>query len=193
MNELVLASNNAKKIAEIQKLLPSFRLRSLSEIGFTQEIPEPYNSFEENAFTKADTIHRISQLPVLSDDSGLMVDALDGAPGVLSARYAGEPSNDANNNQKLLAALAGTGNRNARFVCVICLIIDGKVEYFKGVCEGSIVTEPRGDKGFGYDPLFVPAGYDRTMAELSVEEKGQVSHRGKALKALHAYIVANYS
>ncbi len=188
---LVLASNNAKKIKELRDLLPGFELRSLSDMGFAQEIEEPYGTFEQNAAHKAETVHRFCGLPVLSDDSGLCVDALAGAPGVLSARYAGEHGNDGANNAKLLLALEGTENRNARFVCVIALAgTASETLLFRGEWKGRIAHSPAGEQGFGYDPLFIPDGYTESAASLPAAVKKAASHRAKALLLLHSYLAA---
>ena len=191
---LVLASNNAKKIAELRALLPGFELRSLSDIGFHQEIQEPYQTFEENAAHKAEVVHSACGFLTLSDDSGLCVDALAGAPGVYSARYAGEHGNDAANNAKLLGELTGTENRNAHFVCVIALAGKGpETLTFRGEWEGRIAQSLAGEKGFGYDPLFIPTGYTESAASLPAAVKKAQSHRAKALSKLHAYLAQGNS
>ena len=184
--ELILASNNRGKIAEIGALLPGLDLRTMQEIGYSAPIEEPYQTFRENAFTKADTIHRFCGAAVLSDDSGLCVDALGGAPGVLSARYAGADATDGGNNQKLLEALEGVSDRKAHYIAVLCLIIDGQAYYFEGRCDGTIAHAPKGTEGFGYDPLFIPDGYDRTFGEIDASVKSRISHRAKALASLKA-------
>ncbi len=191
---LVLASNNAKKIAELRALLPGFELKSLSDIGFDQEIEEPYHTFEENAAHKAQVVHKACGLPTLSDDSGLCVAALDGAPGVHSARYAGGHGNDAANNARLLQELAGTEDRSAHFVCAIALAGMGpETLTFRGEWEGEIARSPAGERGFGYDPLFIPTGYSESAATLPAEVKKAGSHRAKALAKLHAYLAAGNS
>ncbi|RYD51112.1 MAG: RdgB/HAM1 family non-canonical purine NTP pyrophosphatase [Sphingobacteriales bacterium] len=183
--QLVLASNNAKKIAEIRSLLPDIRLVSLSDIGFTDEIPEPYDTFRQNAAHKAETIHRFCQLPVLADDSGLCVAALDGAPGVYSARYAGTPTDDARNSQKLLAELTGIQNREAFFICTIALTgYREETLFFEGRMAGAIAENASGSGGFGYDPVFIPEGQNQTLADLPPTYKAAHSHRAKALAAL---------
>ena len=188
---LVLASNNAKKIAELQALLPGFDLKSLSDISFHQEIEEPYDTFEKNAAHKAEVVHKACGLPTLSDDSGLCVDALAGAPGVYSARYAGAHGNDGANNTKLLGELAGIKDRKARFVCVIALA--GKAAQtllFRGEWQGTIAFAVAGEAGFGYDPLFIPTGYGKAVATLPAAVKKKESHRARALAQLHAYLAA---
>ena len=191
---LVLASNNTKKIAELRALIPGFELKSLYDIGFDKEIEEPYHTFEENAAHKAEVVYKFCGLPALSDDSGLCVDALAGAPGVYSARYAGEHGNDAANNAKLLQELAGIQNRNGHFVCVIALAgIGDKTITFRGEWEGRIAESLAGEKGFGYDPLFIPAGYSESAAALPAAVKKAQSHRAKALAKLHAYLAEGNS
>jgi XTP/dITP diphosphohydrolase len=183
--QLVLASNNAKKIAEIKSLLPEIKLVSLQDIGFTDEIPEPYNTFRQNAAHKAETIHQFCKFPVLADDSGLCVAALDGAPGVYSARYAGTPTDDARNSQKLLAELNGIQNRDAFFICTIALAgYQNETLFFEGTMAGTIAKEASGTGGFGYDPVFIPEGQTQTLADLPPTYKSAHSHRAKALAAL---------
>lgn len=192
--ELVLASGNAGKLAEIARLLEPLGLviRTQTEFGITP--PEETGlSFIENAILKARHAARLSGLPALADDSGLEVDFLNGAPGIYSARYAGEDGNDAANNHKLLGALEGVpaGQRSARFRCVIALLRhaeDPMPLVATGTWEGRILEAPRGEGGFGYDPLFLPAGLERTAAELGKAEKNRLSHRGQALQALLALL-----
>ncbi len=187
--QLVLASNNAKKIAEIKSLLPDIQLVSLQDIGFTDEIPEPYNTFRQNAAHKAETIYQFCKLPVLADDSGLCVAALEGAPGVYSARYAGTPTDDARNSQKLLAELTGVENRDAFFVCTIALAgYQEETLFFEGTMPGTIAGQPSGMGGFGYDPVFIPEGQTQTLADLPSTYKAAYSHRAKALAALKAFL-----
>ncbi len=184
--ELILASNNRGKIAEIAALLPGLDLRTMQDVGYNAPIEEPYQTFHENAFTKADTIYRFCGKAVLSDDSGLCVDALGGAPGVLSARYAGPDAMDGENNQKLLQAIEQASDRKAHYIAVLCLIIEGQAHYFEGRCDGTIAVAPKGTGGFGYDPLFIPQGYDRTFGEIDASVKSRISHRAKALASLKA-------
>ncbi len=184
MTELVIASNNAGKIREISSMLDGFRILSLAAIGFHGDIEEPYERFEDNAAVKAETIHRFSGKNVLADDSGLCVTSLDGAPGVFSARYAGAPQNEQRNLDKLLHEMKGKRDRSAFYKAVICLIWEGRALFFEGVCHGAIADAPRGDGGFGYDPVFIPAGHEQTFAELSLPVKNKISHRGKALEQL---------
>lgn len=180
--ELLVASNNRKKIAELQQLLPMYQILALKEIGYTDSIEEPFLTFRENAWTKAKTLYEFCGKPVLADDSGICVDALNGAPGVHSARFAGESATDADNNNKLLSELQNESNRKAHYTAVLCLIIDGAAHYFEGTCDGVIAQEPAGDGGFGYDPLFIPDGYTETFGQLDPAVKKLISHRSKALQ-----------
>jgi XTP/dITP diphosphohydrolase len=182
--KLILASNNRKKIAEIASLLPGVDVQTMGEIGYAQPIEEPYDTFRENAHVKAQTIYDFCGLPVLSDDSGLCVDALGGRPGVYSARFAGPGATDAVNNQKLLDELRHAASRKAHYIAVLCLIVGGRPHYFEGRCDGTIAFAPAGSGGFGYDPIFIPDGYDRTFGEIDPAIKSRISHRAKALSAL---------
>ncbi len=187
--QLVLASNNAKKIAEITALLPQIGLLSLQDVGFSGDIPEPFDTFEQNAAQKAETIWRFCGLPALADDSGLSVAALGGQPGVRSARYAGEPTDDRRNNEKLLAQMKGVQDRDAFFTCVIALAgITGEIVFFKGQMPGNIATSIAGAGGFGYDPLFIPEGETQTLADLPAAFKAARSHRAQALLRLKDYL-----
>lgn len=188
MKELVVATNNAGKLQEIRALLQGVHILSLQDIGFTQVVPEPYDTFEENAHIKAQTVHHFCDKNVLSDDSGLCVPALDNEPGVHSAYYGGEPRSDANNNEKLLAALKDIKNREAYYTDILCLIWNGNTHYFTGVCNGHIATSQSGTGGFGYDPLFVPEGYDESFGVLPAEVKNRISHRAKAMELLQSFI-----
>lgn len=187
MQELVIASNNKGKITEIRKLIPDVSLLSLKDINFTNEIPEPFHTFRENAFTKADTIYQFAGKNVFADDSGICVGHLNGAPGVDSAHYSGRRDDEANL-QLVLRQMEGVNDRTAWYTAVICLIWDGDTHYFEGRCDGSILTEKRGTGGFGYDPIFVPEGYDKTFAELPLNVKNEISHRGKAVKKMVHFI-----
>jgi XTP/dITP diphosphohydrolase len=180
--KIVFASSNRHKIEEIKALLPEgFELLSSAEAGFTEEVEETGKTFEENAALKADALFDACGLVCFSDDSGLEVEALKKAPGVRSARYAGEPADTAKNNALLLENLKDKTNRKARFVTVICLRMPHKTFFFEGFVEGEIALEPRGTNGFGYDPLFVPIGSDKTFAEMDAETKNAMSHRHNAL------------
>lgn len=192
--ELLIATHNAGKIRELNELLSDLplRLRRLSEFPQIAEVEETGETFAANAELKARLYSRQTNLWTLADDSGLEVDALDGAPGVLSARYGGANATDAERNARLLAALSRTDDpqRTARFNCAIALY-EPETEttrIFSGTCEGRIARHPRGNKGFGYDPLFVPDGYTQTFGELPDELKQQISHRARALKAVRAYL-----
>lgn len=193
---LVVASHNQNKIREIKELVRdlNFKVVSIGELGDFPEVEEDGTTFKENARKKAlETAQHVNQW-VLADDSGLEVDILDGAPGVYSARFAGEPGNDGKNNQKLLELLQGVGpeQRGAQFRCVMALASpSGRVEYTEGICRGQIGLFPQGENGFGYDPLFIVPEYGKTFAQLDSELKNKISHRGRAAeqmkKILHAY------
>src|SRR3954451_8424051 len=182
---IIFATNNLHKIEEIRKIVPKdFNIITLKEAGISQDIPEPYDTLEENAREKSSVIHKLTQQNCFSEDTGLEVNALNGAPGVKSARYAGEGRNFEDNINKLLLNMLGREDRSARFRTVVSLIWDNEEHYFKGVCEGKIIDEPRGVKGFGYVPVFVPGGSDKTFSEMSLEEKNTFSHRRKATDKL---------
>ncbi len=187
--QLVSATNNKNKIKEIKQLLPtSIKLLSLEEINCLEDIPETSETIEGNAIQKAQYVYENYGLNCLADDTGLEIEALNGEPGVYSARYAGEQK-DANDNMDLvLQKLNGIDNRNARFITVIALIIDGKTTCFKGIVEGVITAKKSGSEGFGYDPIFKPNGYNITFSEMSLEEKNKISHRGQAVKQLVNYL-----
>ncbi len=185
--DLLIATNNRGKLAELSELLSDtpFRLLSLSDVGIDFEVPETGSTFEENASIKVETYAGMSGLLTLADDSGLEVEALGGEPGVYSSRYAGEGATDAQRIALLLENLENIpdGRRQARFRCAIALApTGGPVGLFNGECLGTITRTPRGDNGFGYDPVFLLDGTDRTMAELSRDEKGRISHRSRALR-----------
>ena len=191
MHAVVLATRNRGKIAELSKLLEGFHLevRGLDAFPEVGEVPETGDTFAANALQKASTVAGLTGLVAVADDSGLVVDALGGAPGVYSARYAGEKAGDAANNAKLLAALAGVpaGRRQARFRCVMAAAApNGETLLAEGAWEGEIALAPAGEGGFGYDPLFFDPALGRTAAQLDREEKNAVSHRGRALRALLA-------
>jgi XTP/dITP diphosphohydrolase len=187
--QLVFASNNKNKIKEIQLLLPStIQLKSLEDISCLEEIPETADTIEGNAILKANYVSEIYGYNCFADDTGLEVEALNGEPGVFSARYAGEQKDSNDNMDKLLANLKNKSNRNAQFKTVIALNIDGKQHLFKGIIKGQIIEEKIGTNGFGYDPIFVAEGYDKTFAELTLEEKANISHRGLAVKQLIAFL-----
>ena len=188
MSELVLATRNKGKIEEVQRLIsqhaPHIQLRSVADFDL-EDVEETGTSFEENALLKAETIARATGLPALADDSGLCVDALDGAPGIFSARWSGTHGDDGANIEKLLTQLEAVEDRAARFVCVIALAApDGRHLLIRGELEGNIRRHRAGSNGFGYDPIFEPIGMDITLAEVSPEKKDEISHRGKALRAI---------
>jgi XTP/dITP diphosphohydrolase len=187
--QLVFASNNKNKIKEIQLLLPDFiQILSLEDIGCTEDIPETANTIEGNAILKANYVSQKYGFDCFADDSGLEVAALNGEPGVFSARYAGEPKNDENNIDKLLANLKGVENKKANFKTVICMNLKGEQHLFTGIINGTIIEERIGTNGFGYDPIFVADGYQKTFAELRLEEKATISHRGIAVKQLVEFL-----
>lgn len=187
--KLVFASNNKNKIREIQLLVPStIEIVSLEDIGCTEEIPETANTIEGNAILKANYVTEKYGYNCFADDSGLEVDALNGEPGVFSARYAGEPKDDDNNMNKLLTNLKDKTNRKANFKTVICLNLNGEQHLFTGIINGKIIDEKIGDNGFGYDPIFVADKYTKTFGELTIEEKSTISHRGIAVKQLIEFL-----
>jgi XTP/dITP diphosphohydrolase len=188
--KLIFASNNANKLQELRTVIGSkIDIISLAETGIQKEIPEPFDTLKENALIKAQTIHQLSGGEnCFSEDTGLEVDALGGEPGVHSARYAGEPVSSENNLRKLLRALADSTNRRARFITVMCLILDDMEYFFEGRCEGQILRSPAGTEGFGYDPIFLPDGSNKSFAEMNAEEKNKFSHRRKAADLLIAFL-----
>ena len=187
--KLVFATNNAHKLREVQQTVgEAFELVSLRECGITEDIPENEPTLEGNAFAKARYIYARTGLNCFADDTGLEVDALGGEPGVRSARYATDGHDDQANKRLLLERLEGKENREAQFRTAVALILGGEEYLFEGVVRGEITTSERGDGGFGYDPLFVPEGYDKTFAELSAEEKNAISHRGRAVRKLAEFL-----
>jgi len=190
MNKLVFATNNAHKLAEVRSILePQFKIISLEDLNCTDDIPETAQTLDGNALLKATWIHTKFGMDCFADDTGLEVDALGGEPGVYSARYAGEENNSYNNMSKVLTLLGDDTNRKARFRTVIALIQDNKNHFFEGRIEGNIALIPRGESGFGYDPIFVPEGYLLSFAQLSAEEKNQISHRALALHKLMDFLL----
>ena len=183
--ELVFATNNQHKLKEVQALLGNhFRLLSLIDIGFDEEIPEDFDTLQDNALQKARYINSRFGYNCFADDTGLEVDALNGEPGVYSARYAGEAKNPHDNIVKLLKNLVGVKHRRAKVRTVIAIIFNGKEYLFEGKVDGEIIEEGRGGDGFGYDPIFLPEGYNQTFAEMPLELKNQISHRGRAVTKL---------
>ena len=190
MKEMVFATNNPHKLDEIRKIGEGrLRILSLADIDCREEIEETGNTLEENALIKARFIKEKYGYDCFADDTGLEVDALKGAPGVYSARYAGEGCSFTDNMDKLLAALQGIENRTAQFRTVIALVLNGKEYLFDGVIKGKIIEEKRGSTGFGYDPIFMPDGYDKTFAELGNEVKNSISHRALAMEKLVDFLV----
>jgi len=187
--EIVFATNNKHKVREISDLLDkNFTLLSLADLNITEEIPEEAETLEENALFKARYVHEKTGLNVFADDTGLEVSALGGAPGVYSARYAGEGRSFDDNIEKLLREMQNATDRSARFRTVIALILNGTEYLFEGTVEGEIIRERRGYGGFGYDPVFLAAGYDRTFAEIPLGEKNRISHRAKAVRHLLEFL-----
>jgi XTP/dITP diphosphohydrolase len=190
MEELVIATNNQHKVEEIRRALGNkIKVISLKDLGCKEEIPEDGPTLKENAYQKAKYVWDKYKKNCFADDTGLMVEALGGAPGVYSARYAGEHCSFDDNIDLLLENMEGKTNRNAYFATVICLIQDGEPVYFEGKCEGCILTERYGRGGFGYDPIFMPKGYGESFAEISMEEKNKISHRGKATEKLIKHLL----
>lgn len=186
---LIFATNNQHKADEIKAVLPShFTILTLKEAGIDIDISEPHPTLQENAREKAVTIFQLKKIDCFSEDTGLEVIALNGEPGVRSARYAGEDRSFQHNIEKLLHNLQGHENREAQFRTVICLLLNGREHFFEGVCKGRILAEQKGREGFGYDPVFVPDGADRTFAEMSLEEKSRYSHRSKAVAQLVLFL-----
>ncbi len=182
--QLLFASANQHKLEEIRQIIPvDYVLSGLNDYSIHEEIPEPFNTFEANAAAKASYVHKKTGIPCFADDSGLVVDALDGRPGILSARYAGEHKSSEENVQKVLSELTGRQDRTARFIAAIAYQQnETDVFLFNGSIEGTITYTPSGTGGFGYDPVFIPAGFDQTFAQLSPLLKNQISHRAMAMK-----------
>ena len=190
--KLIFATHNQHKLQEMKLLLPkNMELVSLADLNFTEDIMETGSTLKDNALLKARYIYNRFHTNCFADDSGLEVEALNGAPGVYSARYAGLQKNDIDNNQKLLAELKDIPSRNACFKTVIAIIINGKEHTFEGIIKGVILSEMKGTQGFGYDPLFQPNGYHKTFAEMSTEEKSKISHRGLAVNKLVDFLSVN--
>lgn len=189
MLNLIFATHNNHKLQEVAQLLGNkIQLQSLDNVNITEDIPETTNTLEGNARQKAHYIFDRTGANVFADDTGLEVEALGGEPGVFSARYAGPECNSADNIAKLLKNLNGVQNRKARFRTVICLILNGEEHLFEGIVNGKIIENLVGDEGFGYDPIFVPDGYDETFAQMSMQLKNSISHRGRAIAALCNYL-----
>jgi XTP/dITP diphosphohydrolase len=189
MTTLIFATNNEHKVSEIQSLLPKdINVITLQQAGINIDIPEPYDTLQENANTKATTIFDLTNQNCFSEDTGLEIDALNGAPGVHSARYAGEDRNFNANIEKVLTNLKNIENRTAQFRTVICLIWEQKEYYFEGICRGHIAEQNSGTAGFGYDPIFIPEGSDKSFATMTMEEKNTFSHRQKAVTQLFTFL-----
>ncbi|HLV14039.1 MAG TPA: non-canonical purine NTP diphosphatase [Xanthomarina sp.] len=188
--KLVFATNNLNKLKEVQALIPEhIQLLSLLEIGCKEDVPETQNTIEGNAIQKAEYIKNNYGYDCFADDTGLEVATLNNEPGVFSARYAGEQRNSEDNINLLLENLKGKPNRQAQFKTVIALHLNGNLKTFTGICEGEITSEKQGEHGFGYDPIFKAKGYSKTFAEISLDEKNKIGHRGKAVKQLVDFLV----
>jgi XTP/dITP diphosphohydrolase len=186
---LIFATSNQNKVLEIQKILPKkFNIKSLKDLNYFEDVPENETTIEGNAIFKAKYIYEKFNINVFADDTGLEVEALNGEPGVHSARYAGTTRSSEKNIKKLLKNLKNIKNRNARFKTAIALIIDNKLHIFSGIIEGYILDSPKGNNGFGYDPIFCPNGFDKSFAELTLKEKNLISHRSLAMKKLIDFI-----
>lgn len=190
--KIVFATNNKNKIKEVQALLPKeIQLLSLEEIGCTEDIPETAPTIEGNAIQKAHYVKENYGYDCFADDTGLEVEALNGAPGVYSARYAGEEKSSEANMDKLLKELTGKEDRSARFKTVIALHLEGQLHTFTGICSGNIIFERKGLQGFGYDPVFQPEGKSITFAEMSLDEKSKISHRARATRKLIDFLASH--
>ncbi|MDR3272878.1 MAG: RdgB/HAM1 family non-canonical purine NTP pyrophosphatase [Flavobacteriaceae bacterium] len=185
--ELLLATQNEHKKDEILSMLPDLKLKTFKDFNFSGEIEETGSTFEENALIKAEFGYNLSQITCFSDDSGLVIDSLDGAPGIYSARYSGTGS-FADNIAKVLKNMAGQPHRKACFICVICLFDGKEPRFFEGKIHGTIAEEIKGSHGFGYDPIFIPNGYDQSFAQLPAEEKNRISHRSIALQKFFEFL-----
>ena len=191
IHELIFATNNLHKLSEIQAIIgDDFVIKSLQQIGCTEDIPETAPTLEGNALLKAQYVYDKFAKNCFADDTGLEIEYLDGRPGVFSARYATDGHDFEANIDKVLEELAGVKNRKARFRTVIALILDGSVHYFEGIVNGEIITERKGIKGFGYDPVFLPDGYEQTFAEMPLTEKNKISHRARAVSKLVDFLKA---
>ena len=189
MHTIIFATNNEHKIKEIQSLVGSdFTIITLEQAGIDIDIPEPHDTLQENAYEKAITIENITKQNCFSEDTGLEIEALNGEPGVKSARYAGGDRNFQANIDKVLEKLNGITNRKAQFRTVICLLWNKEVFYFEGICKGTIAETMHGGEGFGYDPIFIPEGSSKSFAEMTMEEKNKFSHRQKAVTQLFTFL-----
>ncbi|MBL6646524.1 MAG: RdgB/HAM1 family non-canonical purine NTP pyrophosphatase [Flavobacteriaceae bacterium] len=188
MSHFIFATHNSHKVKELKAMLPQLQIKTLIDLNHQDEIAETASDLKGNALIKAQEIYDLFGGAVIADDTGLEVLALNGAPGVRSARYAGEPKNDTKNLEKLLGALKGEKNRKAQFRTVICLLTNEKTLYFEGIVKGTISEKAVGIGGFGYDPVFVPDGFNQSFAELPPEVKNHISHRGLAVQKLVQYL-----
>lgn len=186
---LIFATNNQHKIDEIKPVLPSsINILTLKDAGINIDIPEPHDTLQQNAIEKARTIYDLTHTSCFSEDTGLEVEALNGEPGVLSARYAGDPKSDEKNIEKLLFNLQNLNNRKAQFRTIICLIFNNQQHFFEGICVGSIALGLQGIGGFGYDPVFLPVNSQKTFAQMTLSEKNKLSHRRKAVDKLVVFL-----
>jgi XTP/dITP diphosphohydrolase len=189
MLELVFCTNNDHKIKEVSQIMGTqFSFLKLKDVQFFDDIPEPFETLEENSLEKAQVVHNFSGKNCFAEDTGLFLEAIDGEPGVYSARYAGEPTNSEKNIEKVLEKLASKTNRNAYFKTIITLIINGEIKQFEGICRGTIAMQKQGTDGFGYDPIFIAEGYTKSFAEIAADEKNEISHRKKAFDKFSAYL-----
>ena len=191
MNEICFVTGNNNKLKEVQSLLSTYKIISLTDLSFFDDIPETENTIRGNAFLKASFVNKKFNIDCFSDDTGLFIDSLGGSPGVKSARYAGENSDSEKNIELVLKNLRNNKNRNAYFKTVICLIKNDKTHYFEGKVYGTITRKRVGKDGFGYDPIFIPEGYDKTYSELSLNKKNAISHRGIAVNKLVNFLNGN--
>lgn len=182
MKKLVFATNNQNKLKEVRKALPNLEIVSLKEIECFEELAEEQDTLQGNAQQKAEYVYKTYGVPCFADDTGLLINALDGAPGVYSARYAGPKCDSEDNMDLVLKNLEGIKDRKAQFKTVICLFNDDGPSFFEGEAEGEILTERTGADGFGYDPIFKPSGYDLSFAQMNIDDKNAISHRGRAVK-----------
>jgi XTP/dITP diphosphohydrolase len=190
--KLLFATGNPNKVREVRQMLgPEYEIQSLADLGFHEEIPENEPTLEGNALEKARFLHRETGMSCFAEDTGLEIDALNGEPGVITARYAGPEKDPEANMDLALQKLEGNIRREAQFRTVIALILDGKEHLFEGIARGSIATEKYGDGGFGYDPIFIPKGFGTTFAEMDSKEKNAISHRGKAIRKLIDFLLKN--
>ena len=191
MLKLIFATNNQHKVDEIKSIGINCKIISLKEAEINIDIPEPHNTLEENASEKSGVIYKLTGSDCFSEDTGLEVDALNGEPGVKSARYAGEENSAEKNIEKLLLKMQGIENRKAQFRTVLSLMLSGKEYKFEGVCKGIILADNKGKKGFGYDPVFLPDGAEKTFAEMEMQEKNKFSHRKKAMDKLIDFLTTS--